>query len=96
MRFNCVGNALSEFIPDFERVIKARRDKLFIIDRHNASHFVLMCCCRLKVTLSDDNILVDISFLIFGFVCSSLAIFVLRNGWVLGGFNHFYLASLVI
>ena len=77
MRFNCVGNALSELVPDLEGVVEARRDELFIVDRHDTSHFVLMSRCRLKVSLTHDNILIDIGFHFLWLLCSSLGFLIL-------------------
>ena len=61
MRFNCVGDALGEFVPDLEGVVEARRDELLVVHPHDARHLVLMRSRRLKVTLANDNILIDVS-----------------------------------
>ena len=52
--------------------------------------------CRLKITLTDDNILIDIGLFILRLVSSSLIFLVLGGGRILYSFNHFVLKSQVI
>ena len=82
---------MSELVPDLEGVIEARRDELLIVNRHDPSHFVLMRRCRLKVSLTDDNILIDIGLHFLRLLSGSLGFLVLRAGRVLYSFNHFVL-----
>lgn len=81
MRFNCVGHALSEFIPDLQRVVQARRDELIVIHADDARNFILMSRSGLEVTLTNDNILVDGGLHFLGGLGISLDFFVV-SCWI--------------
>ena len=78
MRFNCVGHALSEFIPDLQRAVQAGCDELIVVHTDDASNFILMGRSGLKVTLTNDNILVDGGLHFLGGLGVSLDFFVVR------------------
>jgi len=65
MRFNCVLDSLSEFIPELEGLISTGSNELISVDRHDASHVVSVSHGRFEITLANNNILIHVGLHLF-------------------------------